>query len=244
MKILLFSFLIMSNFCFAGVGSILKIAGTNNAYLIRGDSRIPVSPEMQLELDDQIFSNEAHLVIFVLPGTQMSLARNTEIKISEHLIEENKELQKSFSVIDFIKGIIRVQVTKSEGESIEQTIQAQDVAFAVRGTEFEVSYDQANDVELDVVEGEVVVSSPHVHTFVPEVVKAKEGFKFNRKKKAFARRKFRQQLKQHPGFLNKEQFKKLKRLKRERQSNIKEMNRKSFRKKLQKQKRNKKGRNN
>lgn len=244
MKIFFFSFLIMTNICFAEVGSVLKITGNNNAYLLRGDTKLPLTTEMHLELNDQIFSNEAHLVIFVLPGTQMSLARDTEIKISEHLIEENKELQKSFSVIDFIKGIIRVQVTKSEGERIEQKVQAQDVAFAVRGTEFEVSYDQAKDVDLDVMEGEVVVSSPHVHTFVPEVVKANEGFKFNRKKKAFARRKFRQKFKQHPGFLNKEQIRKLKKLKKERRQKLKKLDRKSFRNKLKKNKRKRKGRSN
>ncbi len=239
MKIFIFTFLITLNFCYAEVGSVLKISGNNNAYLVRNDKKLSLSTDMLLELNDKIFSNEAYLVIYVFPGTQMSLAHHTEVTISELLIEENKDLQKSFSVIDFIKGIIRVQVTRSEDEIIEQKIQAQDVAFAVRGTEFEVSYDQNKDVDLDVMEGEVVVSSPHVHSFVPEIVKRNEGFRFRRNKKLFARRKFAPKFKKHPGFLSKDRLKTLKQLRKERR---KKSRRKSIRNKMKNRKIRKQGR--
>ena len=41
---------------------------------------------------------------------------------------------------------------------------------------------------------------------MPEIVKANEGFKFSRKKKTFARRKFSPKFKNHPGFENKKQL--------------------------------------
>ncbi|MFP5387461.1 MAG: hypothetical protein ACLGHN_15390, partial [Bacteriovoracia bacterium] len=82
----------------------------------------------------------------------------------------------------------------------EQKVTADDVAFGVRGTEFEVAFTDDSEVDLDVVEGEVEVSSPHVHTFVPEIVKANEGFKFDRKRRKFVRRKFHLKMKDHPGF--------------------------------------------
>lgn len=205
MKLFFLLLLLSANSAFSGIGSVIKVVGTNNGYIQRGLEKIQISESLPLELNDSLSSVDSHVVIHLYPGTQLSLSKNSEIRLSQHVIEENKKLEKAFSVIDFLKGLIRVQVTRTSEEVIEQEIKAKDVAFAVRGTEFEVSYDDS-DVDLDVMEGEVVVSSPYVHSFVPEVVKANEGFRFDRRKKAFARRKFSPKFRNHPGFLKRNEI--------------------------------------
>ncbi len=207
MRLLIFLSLFFINTSWAEVGKVLKLVGGNDAYLMRDQSRILLSPELLLELGDELYSQNTHAVIHIFPGTQISLSKNTRIKLTEHLIEENEEtVNKSSSVIDFIGGIIRATVTREGEEEINQKIQAEGVAFGIRGTEFEVSQEGTEDVELDVFEGSVEVTSPDVHTFVPEIVKANEGFKFNRKQRKFSRRKFAPKFKNHPGFENSKQL--------------------------------------
>lgn len=207
MRLLIFLSFFILNTSLAEVGKVLKVVGNSDAYLMRAQSKISLTPDQLLELGDEIFSQNSMPVIHLFPGTQLSLAKNTQIKITDHMIEENAEaVKKSTSVIDFIRGILRASITREEGEEIEQKFQAKGVAFGVRGTEFEVSQEGDDEVDLDVFEGSVEVTSPDVHTFVPEIVKANEGFKFSRKKKLFSRRKFSPKFKNHPGFENKKQL--------------------------------------
>jgi hypothetical protein len=214
----LISFFILNN-CWAEVGKVLKTVGANDAYLMRAQTKILLSPELELEVGDQLFSQNAYTVVHLYPGTQISLAQNTQIIITELLIEENEEgIDKSSSIIDFVTGIIRTVVTREGEEVVDQKIKARGVAFGVRGTEFEISQDGSDEVDLDVFEGSVEVTSPDVHTFVPEIVNANEGFKYNRKQKLFSRRKFAPKFKNHPGFQDKKrlrlQWKELKKKRR------------------------------
>jgi hypothetical protein len=188
---------------FAEVGQVTRVLGAEAGHVLRDGKSIPLAPSLALELNDVVATEGALVVIHLYPTTQLSLAKNTQIKISEHQIrEESATLERSFSVIDYMKGILRVQVAKDAGQEVDQQVRADGVAFGVRGTEFEVSTD-GDDVDLDVVEGQVEVSSPFVQSFVPEYVKANEGLRFNRKKKGFERRKLRLRFKDHPGFRNK-----------------------------------------
>lgn len=207
MRLFILTFLLLLNTSFADVGRVLKVVGDHDAYLLRDKNKLELSPDLALELDDEIFSGNTYLVIHLYPGTQMSLAKNTQVKITQNTIQENNDLEKTFSVIDFIKGIVRLQVTRESNQEIDQKIQAEGVSFGVRGTEFEVSYKENKDVDLDVFEGEVTVSSPYIHSFVPEIVKTNEGFRFERAKKKFARRRFSPKFRNHPGFENSKKLK-------------------------------------
>jgi hypothetical protein len=208
MKISALILFLLINTAWAEVGKITKVIGDQDSYLVRGTENIKLVPEASLELGDIIHSQNSYIVIHLYPATQMSLAKNSEIKISEHMIEENADVEKTTSVIDFIKGIVRLQVTKDANQEIDQKVQANGVSFGVRGTEFEVSLENNQDVDLDVFEGEVQASSPYIHSFVPEIVKANEGFRFERKKKAFSKRRFAPKFRNHPGFKEKNEIKK------------------------------------
>ena len=207
MRLFIFLSFFILNTSLAEVGKVLKVVGSTDAYLVRDQNKISLTVDQILELGDEIFSENSMPVIHLYPGTQLSLAKNSQIKLIEHMIEENAEaVKKSSSVIDFIRGILRASITREEGEEVDQKFQARGVAFGVRGTEFEVSEEGEDEIDLDVFEGSVEVSSPDVHTFVPEIVKANEGFKFSRKQRKFARRKFSPKFKNHPGFENKKQL--------------------------------------
>lgn len=86
--------------------------------------------------------------------------------------------------VKILKGFIHI---KSKGKI---NVVSSDVSFSTESAEFEVSLSDNKDVDLDVVRGEVLVSSPHVHTFVPEIVKAQEGFRYRSNPPGFERRKY------------------------------------------------------
>jgi hypothetical protein len=209
----------------AEVGKISKSIGSGSAYLMRGKDKISLVQDSVIELGDEIFSEDCVLQLLLYPMTQINLAKNSQIKINESFIVGEGSKEKSTSVIGFVKGLIRLQVTKDENLEIDQKVVADGVIFGVRGTEFEVS-NENDDFDLDVLEGEVEVSSPYVQTFVPEIVKANEGFRFNKKARNFQRRKFRMKFANNPGFSRREDIRQMwqqkraaKRLKRHQREN-------------------------
>ncbi len=196
---------LMISASFAEVGKISKLLVPGSAYISRNQEKITLAQDTLLEQGDELFTMDSVVVVYLYPSTQMSLSKNTQIKITESLIENSGDKEKSFSIINFVKGLVRLLVTKDDNLEIDQKIVADGVAFAVRGTEFEISK-EGEDFDLDVIEGEVEVSSPYVQTFVPEMVKANEGFRFNKKARNFQRRKFAAKFKNHPGFARKEEM--------------------------------------
>ncbi|HXH75981.1 MAG TPA: FecR domain-containing protein [Bacteriovoracaceae bacterium] len=196
------------SFACASAGKVEKIVGAQDAYLMRGQEKITISTDMELKEGDEVFSSNAYVVLLLHPASQLSMNKQSQMKITKSEIDESQPVVKATSIVDLIKGLIRVMVTKQEGQEVEQQVTSSitNVAFAVRGTEFEVSLDDEG-ADLDVIEGEVEVSSPLVQTFVPEIVKANEGFKFSKRQKKFMRRKMAVRFKHHPGFLNKGEMK-------------------------------------
>lgn len=200
------SCLLTLNIALAEVGKVNNIAGPNTAFILRNSNKINAANDFLLEIGDEIHSSDSVVQIYIYPSTQISLAKNTLIKITDSLIEETDKKERAFSVIEFLKGAIRILVTKEVDQEIDQRVEAARVAFAVRGTEFEVS-NENDDIDLDVIEGEVEASSPDIQTFVPEIIKAQEGFRFRRKEKRFERRKLRLKFKDRPAFLKREEIK-------------------------------------
>jgi hypothetical protein len=198
----------MTSNVYAEIGSVIKVLGEGGGYIVRNGEKVLLEEDSPIELQDEIVSKNSVILIQIDPSTQVSLSKNTELKLSEHQVQEFTNIEKGFSVIELIKGLIRVNVDKDQGQEIEQKVKTRDVVFGVRGTDFEVAIDPSQDVELDVFEGEVAVSSPYVHSFVPEIVKSDEGLRFQRSKKAFLRRKFISRFKDHPGFERPERIRK------------------------------------
>lgn len=202
MHLWLLGLLFLTTSAFANIGFVTKIAEKNDAYIMREGQKFKMYQNQKLKAGDIISSQNNTLVVYLHPGTQVSFAKKTEITLTKHRLEETKTVKLTTSLIDYSQGIIRVQVQREEGEEIELTVRVNqgEVSFAVQGTEFEVSKDKDQSVSLNVIEGEVGATSPDIHTFVPEVVKKKEGFSFNKQKRAFSKKKFQLKFKDHPGF--------------------------------------------
>ena len=213
MFLILFLQLFFAGSVWSEVGKVTQMLGSETAYLTRNSERINITRNTEIEQGDVINSEDSVLTFLIYPTGQYRLSKNTTIKITQSFIQDSNEEEKSFSVIEFIKGVIRAQVVRDDELEIDHQIKAKDVAFAIRGTEFEVSQN-GDDYDLDVLEGEVEVSSPHVQTFVPEIVKANEGFRFNRKARSFKRRQFKLKNPDRPAFWAREEIKKESREKR------------------------------
>lgn len=164
------------NAAWAQMGQVTELIGTKDAYLMRESSKVLLSKELKLESGDEVFSENAELLIRLTSGTHVSMGKNTQLKLSKEMIE-------------LFKGIIRLKAVK------DSKVQANGVAFEAQASDFEVSWLDNNSIDLDVYKGEVTVSSPHVHTFVPEIVKSKEGFTYNPLSPSFNRRSFAPKLK-------------------------------------------------
>ncbi len=206
MRGLWLAFLFACSLAHAEIGKVTKLIGAQDAYLIRAEKKIILTPDMSLDEGDELFSQGSVVLTEIFPASQMSLAKNSRVKLVLNQSKEENGVEENTAVIDFVTGMIRMQINKDKDLKVDQKISARDVVIGVRGTEFEVSETEA-DVDLDVVEGEVEVSSPYVQTFVPEIVKANEGFRFNRRAHQFSRRQFRLKFQNHPGFARREEIK-------------------------------------
>lgn len=203
MRIFLFLSLFFCLNAAGGVGKVINLIG-EDSYLQRGEEKIPLKLDLELEIQDQVHSGESIVVLYLHPSSQLSLSKNSQVQISESLLKEGEDLTRGESIIDLIKGLVRLQVVSEPGVELKQQIRAKDVSFGVRGTDFEVKLEE-EEVLLDVYEGEVEVTSPHVNTFVPYYVKGNEGFRFLRKKHQFDKRGFSPRFR-NAGFRKKEEI--------------------------------------
>lgn len=203
MKLMILLAFVWAPLTFAQVGQVIKHLGSTNGHVMRKNHKIPLSVGLDLEQNDQIFTEDSYTVIYIEPSTQVSLNQGTSITITQNYLNE-QDTDRSFSLIDLIKGIIKVHVTNKVGVEIDQKVKAGVVTLGVRGTEFEVAL-EGDDVDLDVEEGQVEVASPLIQSFVPEMVNGREGLSFSRKEKKFLKRTLRNtRFKKDPGFLNRE----------------------------------------
>lgn len=193
MKFILIFFFLFSTLAQADAGFILKIKGQKSGYLLREGEKISLKANMILKMGDEIFSQDSFVLIYLNPKLQLSLSKNAVVRLSK--LET-----------DLVKGLVRVHIDKLNDEKNDHKIQTQDVIVVASSAEFDFMIAESNDVELDVFSGQTDVSSPHVHSFVPEYVKSQEGLTFQHGKKSFHRRKVQSRLKNHLEF---EDFKKI-----------------------------------
>lgn len=191
---LLFSLLLSSHLSFAEIAKVTSIYGNGEATLIRHGKESKLNVDESLEKDDEIQTTASSVIVYLYPSGQIAVGHHSKIKLTESQIsgDENEELVDS--VINLLKGMLRLKIDRESHQKINQKVLASNAIFGVRGTDFELVLD-TDDVDLDVYEGEVEVSSPDIQTFVPEIVKKNEGLRYSKREKKFQRRQFRARLK-------------------------------------------------
>ena len=152
------------------------LAKPTDAHLVRGQGKTIFNKTSELKAGDFVSTNEGVVQLNVNPQLQVNLGKNSMIKIV------------GATSVELIRGLAKVQVKKNK--NVTQLVNLKDVSFSSKEGFFKVIKTQ-DGAELDVIQGEVMASSPLIQTFVPEIVAAKEGFRFSRLKKQFTRRKFK-----------------------------------------------------
>jgi hypothetical protein len=160
----------------AEVGKILKMK-RDKAYVIRNGQKHTLTLLSKIQVGDEIHSSTSEILFLIHPSTQISLSKNSQFTIAEK------------GIVRFLKGSGHFLVDKKSLQGDDFKVETEGVVFIVRGTEFEVSLNESA-IDLNVVSGQVEASSPYVQSFVPEMVKARQGLRFDLKKKAFQRKKF------------------------------------------------------
>lgn len=123
-----------------------------------------------------IFCSSTFANVQVLsPTVKLRAGRNTKFTV-------NKEASVVTS-IKLSKGVVRVM------SSSEFAVKGPDVTFTTKDAEFEVAIFK-HFVDVNVIRGEVEASSPHIQTFVPEIINAQEGFRYSRTERKFLKGRY------------------------------------------------------
>lgn len=198
-------FVLVSVPTLADIGKVVKVVGGTDAFLVRNQERLKLTPNLALEVGDHLVSSNTYTVILIYPASQMSLPKKSQLKITKAVVESNDDGSvKAASNVNLLKGLVRVQVTKQPDQQIDQKVSSKNVTFGVRGTEFEVAMDDEG-VDLDVLSGAVDVRSS-LGNFVPKLVGANEAFRFSPNLKELIKKNFAPRFNDHPGFLEKEEL--------------------------------------
>ncbi len=176
MSLFTFMLLIVSFSAYANYGKILQFSGKQDSYVLRNNNKIKIDTNLLLEKGDQIFTNDSQVLVTVYPSTQIVLDKNSHLGLSSEL--------------EFTKGKMKTRIGAGSKEESSHKVQANQVAFTTSSGEFEVSYGPKKFIELFVANGEVEASSPQVQTFVPEIIKTKEGFRFNIQEPGFSKQRY------------------------------------------------------
>lgn len=213
-KLLILFFSLTSLISFADVGEIIKIIGSS-ATVKRSSQDQILQLADKLQIDDTINSNDAIIQLLIYPSTQITLSKNSILEISDSMVAEVENSEKSFSIFNFLKGRIRVLVDKlSDSQENDQVFQSSGTAFAIRGTEFELDADEEHSA-IQVYEGTVEATDLEDQNSFK--ITKDEAFNrdLNADKPAWGRRAFKES-RDLPHFERREKLKEIWQKKRER----------------------------
>lgn len=159
----------------AQIGKVLKVKGKDGR-ISRAKSKISMNEDMSLQAGDTASSKASSNLLYLFSDTQVYLYPQSEIKISA-------------KDIWLKKGAVRIKKMNLNNEGKELLVSANKISFTTQAAEFETSTSK-EAISLYVKAGEVEASSPLVMTFVPEIIKAGEGFRFTPHERKFERVKY------------------------------------------------------
>ena len=191
MRWLMFLSLIVSSLpTLADVGRIAKTSNDSDSFLLRKGFKKPLTSDLALKAGDVISTTESMVLLHLLSGSQILLGKKTELRITN--CEQKSENEKTMigCQVELLKGVTRTLVPPEKNREIRQVVSSGQVSFIGKAGEFEVSTAGTGEVDVDVISGEVEATSPLIMTFVPEMIKEKEGLRFSIGPRTYSRRKF------------------------------------------------------
>ncbi|WP_408098121.1 hypothetical protein ACJVC5_04125 [Peredibacter sp. HCB2-198] len=200
MGLWIFCFMMTLSTAFADIGKVLKLTDKSEAHIVRNKSKVELKSDSKLEVGDLIVAGNSNLLLHLYPETQVVLTKNSELLIEQSDLEVTKKSEKAFSVLKLQKGSLKVHSPSRKNQEIEQRWETEGASAAGTQGDFELALQESKNVDLDVFSGQLSVSSPFIQSFVPEIVKAKEGVTFVAKDKVFTRREAVSKLGNEPAF--------------------------------------------
>lgn len=186
---------------FADIGKVLKVADKSEAHIVRNKSKIELKSDTKIEVGDLIVAGNSNLLLHLYPETQIVLTKSSELLVEQSDLEVTKKNEKAFAVLKLQKGSLKAHSPSRKNQEIEQRWETEGASAAGAQGEFELALLDSKNVDIDVFQGQLAVSSPFIQSFVPENVQAKEGLTFVAKDKAFSRRSATAKLGNEPAFM-------------------------------------------
>ena len=152
MKILIILMLIFSFTAYSQVGRVTKV--TKGLFKLTSDGVVELKIGSTLNIGDKIKSIRAQGEITFNDSSKIIISRNTKLIISRYFLEKDRRIV----LLTLKSGNIKVEVPKKYNRNSFK-IKTKLVTIAVKGTTFAISKSEMNGVELNVMEGEVIVKS-------------------------------------------------------------------------------------
>jgi hypothetical protein len=198
MNFLFLCLIILTQTSFGQVGKILT-GSQSESYILRDTLIVKISNNFKLKTGDEIVVKINPILIKIYPNTQIALSRNSSFKVVsfKSVIRNNKKV--FTSLLELKSGTLATNIKVKANEVVNLRIKTKEVEFIFSNGQYEISnYGQGTD--LHVMKGEVEVRSPHVQTFVPEIIKSGEGFRYTKANPAFSKIPFKPQFNNAPAF--------------------------------------------
>jgi hypothetical protein len=136
--ILLFSFSICAQEI---IGEVLILKGSASLVNEKGEKLKDLKEKDSISLSDTIsVAEKSFLRLKMIDKSLLSFGGNSEVKLEKYIVEDKKRV----SILSLVRGKIRAEIEKIEGEDIPDEdkiyqINTQSVSIGVRGTEFLVN---------------------------------------------------------------------------------------------------------
>jgi ferric-dicitrate binding protein FerR (iron transport regulator) len=164
---------------------LMNISLVGAATVIRDKKKMELTSDYMMKAGDEIHSGKSKVTLGLQAGSKLQIAKQSKIVVSHYQITKAGQKEKAIIDIDLLKGSLNAKVHSEGNQEIEFKINTPGASFAADEADAEVMLDKSKSASVKVTKGQVLVSSPFIQSFAPEVVKAGEKLRFDMKKKAY-----------------------------------------------------------
>lgn len=164
---------------------LMNISLVGAATVIRDKKKMELTSDYMMRAGDEIHSGKSKITLGLQTGSKLQIAKQSKIIVSHYQITATDKKEKAIIDIDLLKGSVNANIHAEGNQEIEFKINTPGASFAADETDAEVILDRSKNASVKVTSGQVLVSSPFIQSFAPEVVKAGEKLRFDMKKKAY-----------------------------------------------------------
>jgi hypothetical protein len=198
MNFLFLCLIILTQASFGQAGKILT-GSQSESYILRDTLVVKISDNLKLKPGDEIVVKNNPILTKINPNTQIALSHNSSVKVVSFKSFKKNNKKVFTSLLELKSGTLLTNIKVKANEVVNHRIKTEEVEFIFSKGQFEIS-NYGTGTDLHVMKGEVEVRSPKVQTFVPEIIKSGEGFRYTKANPSFSKIPFKPQFKNPPAF--------------------------------------------